>query len=594
MVETDAELKAHPNAIMKDCSRSQGYGLRVHETHRPPILGRIAQGRAAAMMRQTLEDLERRDIPRLQAEIAGLRALRGVLERLEAVDPEGVVGIWRRMESAAGEVGALEQAMREALDPEALRYLAEADAHAAQARSLEDQRAALDAPEKDLIIERTRLIENRGAEENAREAAEGRMRAIAAEEARDPIATYRSAVGLLELAGRPVSLASHRAMLERVAARPADEKQDAVVAAEAEAARSRNALAEIEANTDPRSHLSRIHAFLRTYPDLSLKAEELGPGQILLWLIGIVERLEGNELLKHRESIERFRDEARREVKDILVSKLYDRFTRVRSSLKALNERLARHRFSGQIYLFTHKVDPEMRPLHDLARRVAREPERAAELLEGGDPTLDEAVETIRQIFQRAGDTQRFEDYRQYFMFELEMTSETVTDDEVATLIEEGARSGLRFAGRLTDRVGKASGGQKQTPFYVAIAASMAAAHYPNSRGPAEGMGLVCFDEAFSKLDIAATQELIRFFGELNLQILVAAPEEKRTSFMELMETVVNISKAHGEPLLYIESEFIGPRAREELTAANPERIGIEGYRRILEQGAAALPPAAE
>ena len=112
---------------------------------------------------------------------------------------------------------------------------------------------------------------------------------------------------------------------------------------------------------------------------------------------------------------------------------------------------------------------------------------------------------------------------------------------------EEGTLNGVTFTGNLTDRAGKGSGGQKQTPYYVAIAASMASAYYPGIRHEAaRGMGLVCFDEAFSKLDINNTQNLVKFFRDLGLQVLVAAPEEKRTSFMEIMDTVINISKIAG------------------------------------------------
>ena len=99
------------------------------------------------------------------------------------------------------------------------------------------------------------------------------------------------------------------------------------------------------------------------------------------------------------------------------------------------------------------------------------------------------------------------------------------------------------------------------------------------------GMGLVCFDEAFNKLDIRSTQELIRLYRDLNLQILIAAPEEKRTSFMEVADTIVNISKTPGVPELYIDVEKTGSRTKTELRNANPEHTGFEGFRQRVSEG---------
>jgi uncharacterized protein YPO0396 len=132
----------------------------------------------------------------------------------------------------------------------------------------------------------------------------------------------------------------------------------------------------------------------------------------------------------------------------------------------------------------------------------------------------------------------------------------------------------------LSRRTRKGSGGQKQAPFYVAIAAAMASVYYPGSRNEnPDGMGLVVFDEAFNRLDIPNTQAILRFYKDLNLQVVVAAPEEKRMSFLEVMDTIVSVNKLPGDDVMQIDSESPGPRAVAEMRAANPEHLGVEGYR---------------
>jgi len=82
------------------------------------------------------------------------------------------------------------------------------------------------------------------------------------------------------------------------------------------------------------------------------------------------------------------------------------------------------------------------------------------------------------------------------------------------------------------------------------------------------------------------TQNLIKFFRDLGLQVLVSAPEEKRTSFMEIMNTVINIWKMPGGTDLFFRTIAIGDRAKEALREANSERKGIEGFREDLEMDA--------
>ena len=300
-----------------------------------------------------------------------------------------------------------------------------------------------------------------------------------------------------------------------------------------------------------------------------------------IWLCDYIERLEGSEIQKYEGKIATKTAEVHREVREMLVLHLNDRLERAQEELRQLNKRLRQHRFEGLAYLFTWSIDPEMRPLYRMARQVADDPNRANALLEDeSDPVLKEAIETIRRIFSSDTSTQRFEDYRQYFSYEVRMTADEVTEEQINDQTMDGFVNEPRFIGTLSNRVSKGSGGQKQTPYYVAIAASMAAAYFPRAKkGDARGLGLVCFDEAFSKLDISNTQALLRFFRSLNLQVVVAAPEEKRASFMEIVDTIVDLYKAPGVPVLYIETKSIGPSAKDALIAANPEHVGIEGFR---------------
>jgi uncharacterized protein YPO0396 len=577
MVGTLAELKTNPSAIMKDCSQSQGLALRVHRK-RPPILGQAAQARLGIEKQDELEDI-RRSLGHLEKEISSIDLAQKFLAKLDEVRLADIEGLIARIGDAKAVISELEIERERDIDPDTARLIREIEGHGQEIKRL---RAMIDTQLQPRISqkdrERTRSEGLRDHHERERQKHEAVGAACLAEDLGEPYSSFRKAFFDIEEKAVSRRIRSLMETLERMPQTDGEEHRK--LANEADKAFDEL----LQQDTIVERYTRMIGTFLQEYDeDMSIVAK--APEEILLWLVALVFNLEENELRKYEKRVEEFRSETRKQVKELLVMKLHDSLRAAQGELKKLNKRLRQHRFEGSIYLFTWKVDPAMRPLYEMATRVAAEPDKADALLsEGGTPLLDEAVDLIREIFANEGDVSRFEDYRQYFEYEVRMTFDAVTDAQIDIMSADSV-SDIRFSGNLTDRLGKGSGGQKQTPYYVAIAASMAAAYYPASRGKdVEGMGLVCFDEAFSKLDINNTQSLLRFFKDLNLQVLVAAPEEKRTSFMELMDTIVNISKVPGEPELFIDVERIGPRAQHELKTANPDRLGIDGYRKRLEE----------
>jgi len=133
----------------------------------------------------------------------------------------------------------------------------------------------------------------------------------------------------------------------------------------------------------------------------------------------------------------------------------------------------------------------------------------------------------------------------------------------------------------MSARALRGSGGEAQAPFYVAIAASLASAYYPGDRPGDEnpGLGLCLLDEAFSKLDVRNSQALVDLYRAWGLQLLIAAPEDKRTTLTEVMDTIVTVYKSPDLTSVRIEAEHPLEAARRALHAINPDQIGIEGFR---------------
>jgi uncharacterized protein YPO0396 len=84
------------------------------------------------------------------------------------------------------------------------------------------------------------------------------------------------------------------------------------------------------------------------------------------------------------------------------------------------------------------------------------------------------------------------------------------------------------------------SGGESQTPYYVAIAASF----YRHYRAdPEKKVRLVIFDEAFNRMDDERIGKILKFYQDLNLQIITSVPPEKIEAIAPYMDRINVISR---------------------------------------------------
>ena len=284
------------------------------------------------------------------------------------------------------------------------------------------------------------------------------------------------------------------------------------------------------------------------------------------WVACAHDEVAGHELRRYRDQAVRAEGEMRRLMIEDLLTRLADKFERVRSRLDALNERLSTQTFTGQTYAFEAAVDRRYAAVHALATEVARSPDAAQAILpEAGaaaDGPLSAAIGEISALIAGEESAARLADYRNYFVYEIGMKD----------------RAGNRTT--MSNRALRGSGGEAQAPFYVAIAASLASAYYPGDRPGDEnpGLGLCLLDEAFSKLDVRNSQALVDLYQAWGLQLLIAAPEDKRTTLTEVMDTIVTVYKSPDLASVRIESEHPLEAAKRALAAINPERIGIAGF----------------
>lgn len=311
-----------------------------------------------------------------------------------------------------------------------------------------------------------------------------------------------------------------------------------------------------------REQASAIREFGEYAANWDMEVPRLDPETMVegyQWTVSERARLEGNELRKHREACLNAAAEMKRMLREDLLARLSEKLSKVHHKMESLNAKMSLHHFTGQTYSYTWTVNKRFATMYELAMRVGS--------VEGGDMAeieaeLDEAIIELDDLISGKDGATLLADYRQYFVFEIIMTD------------AQGRRTSM------STRAVKGSGGEAQAPFYVAMAASLAAAYFPgHTSGRPTGMGLAMFDEAFNKLDVVNTQALLNFFTDMGLQLMIAGPEEKRAAYTEVLDTIVLVNKSLDGSSVYIDAEHPGNRAREALGAINPEHRGIDSFR---------------
>ncbi len=321
-----------------------------------------------------------------------------------------------------------------------------------------------------------------------------------------------------------------------------------------------------QAMEEHRELLHEIRAALGTYslafPDaLADYGQAHVPTTVKEWVDQGVAALEGNELIQYRRQADNAADTVSRLFRTTFIHELNNRFGALHEEMQSLSKALRSRPLHGERYHLKETVKPEFADLHRLAIDSEHDESALDALFGRGEAKNEQHARALRQVEQLLGDEDHdftvFEDYRNYFTFDLRT-------EDIAT-------------GRVTSfdrRRGVASGAERQVPFYVVIGAALASVYHGTQRAAGEeelGMGLAVFDEAFSKMDGPNQRTLLDFYRAVGLQVVIAAPSEKRAVVYENLDCIVDVFRIGDAAMA--QSVRLKARTREELRRANPHHL---------------------
>lgn len=251
--------------------------------------------------------------------------------------------------------------------------------------------------------------------------------------------------------------------------------------------------------------------------------------------------LEESELPKYRKKIQAARESAMEQFQNDFLAKLKSSIDQVKVQVKNLNKALKQAQFGTDQYQFRVDRNPDYAEYYDMIMDP--------ELMEDNAglfalPFQQKYGELIEELFNRlatSDDThlnarkeselkqniELYTDFRTYLKFDLETTD------------QNGSKQ------LLSQTLNTKSGGETQTPFYIAVLASFAQLYQVNDiSGVANNtVRLVVFDEAFNKMDSERIIESVRLLRKMHLQAIICTPPDKLPDIMPLADRTLLVEK---------------------------------------------------
>jgi uncharacterized protein YPO0396 len=249
-----------------------------------------------------------------------------------------------------------------------------------------------------------------------------------------------------------------------------------------------------------------------------------------------------SRLPEYRDKISESKSKALQQLTEDIIFRLREHLLQVRRQIDELNRALRDVPFGSERYQFTVEVDPEHRDFYDLVMDAGRFEKES--LFGEAALTAPEVKTTLGHLLDRLVESEAREvktelearaDYREYFRYDLKI------------LHADGGFS-------LYDKVsGDKSGGETQTPYYIAILASMYRMYRSRAINEGPVCGVVLLDEAFGKMDEARIGATLTYARRLGLQLVLATPKERSELVAPYVERTLLI---HKEPVSGIPEVF--------------------------------------
>ncbi len=232
------------------------------------------------------------------------------------------------------------------------------------------------------------------------------------------------------------------------------------------------------------------------------------------------DKLSRHDLIHYEERLEKAKTECELEFRESFLAKMRENIEQAEDVFKALNKSLKSIYYGNDAYRFHLSSNKIKQGLYEM---ITSDVNLGGMTLfssifeEKYRPEMDDLFSKLTESDDGGeGVMNEYTDYRSYLDYDIE-------------IISKDGKS--QFFSKI---YGEKSGGETQTPYYVAIAASFSQMY---SLG--ESIRIIMLDEAFDKMDEDRIESMMQFFRSQNFQIILATPPAKMEIIGEYVDTVL-------------------------------------------------------
>lgn len=247
-------------------------------------------------------------------------------------------------------------------------------------------------------------------------------------------------------------------------------------------------------------------------------------------------KIQNDNLAKLQPDLEEAYQRSVTELREHFVSRIRNSLTATMQTIDALNRTLRRHPFGteGEIFEFitSRSKDNLLGRVYHIAMETNQDTVTDNLFVETMDETSKDTMEKVFDILSKPEDDpdtgdlrKQITDYRSYL------------DYDIRIRVNDG--NDRLYSGNYDAK----SDGETQTPFYALIAGafqSILADSEKNGRSPT---GLVLFDEAFNNMDGGRIKQMLEFYKELNVQLIISVPSSRLSYISPYVSNIICLAK---------------------------------------------------
>lgn len=205
------------------------------------------------------------------------------------------------------------------------------------------------------------------------------------------------------------------------------------------------------------------------------------------------------------------------------VAEINEAVANARAEIDLINKELRQLPFGSDTYRFVMEEKADRKEFFRICKKIGVLGSSEFYLSSNRmDEELEHDIQSFMNIILEEEDELEYTDYRKYFTYDMKISSHQGKEEIEADL---------------SRKQGSASNGEKQTPYFIILAASLMQCYPKDSCC----VRLAFIDEAFSALSRERIEQMVKYFEENHFQVIYAAPPEKINSIGTFIQSTVSL-----------------------------------------------------